>query len=305
MNQGRINVAERSIEGKPFIIGQHIADFNALVKLRLTLTVVFSSVMAFLIATQGEINLVHVLVLTIGGFLVTGSANIMNQVLERDYDKLMKRTANRPIVQGRIEVSSAVLLSGLMSLFGITFLALFNAGTALLGMVAWMSYAFMYTPLKRVSPAAVPIGAISGALPTLIGCVAAQNGLTLLGLTLFMVQFLWQFTHFWSIGWLGFDDYKKAGYKFIPQDQQENIDKSIAYQAILFAIVLVPVSLLPYYLGVTGVVSMVLVGMLSLLFAYFAWNFLKKFDRKAALQLMFSSFLYIPIVLLLYFFDKI
>ncbi len=305
MNQGRINVAERSIEGKPFIIGQRIADFNALVKLRLTLTVVFSSAMAFLIATQGEINLVHVLVLTIGGFLVTGSANIMNQVLERDYDKLMKRTANRPIVQGRIEVSSAVLLSGLMSLFGITFLALFNAGTALLGMVAWMSYAFMYTPLKRVSPAAVPIGAISGALPTLIGCVAAQNGLTLLGLTLFMVQFLWQFTHFWSIGWLGFDDYKKAGYKFIPQDQQENIDKSIAYQAILFAIVLVPVSLLPYYLGVTGVVSMVLVGMLSLLFAYFAWNFLKKFDRKAALQLMFSSFLYIPIVLLLYFFDKI
>ncbi len=305
MNQGRTNSIARGVETKTFVVGHHIADFNALVKLRLTLTVVFSSVMAFLIATQAVINLSHVLVLTIGGFLVTGSANIMNQVLERDYDKLMKRTANRPIVQGRIEVPNAVLLSGLMSLFGITFLALFNAGTALLGMVAWMSYAFMYTPLKRVSSAAVTIGAISGALPTLIGCVAAQGGITSLGLTLFAIQFLWQFTHFWSIGWLGFEDYKKAGYKFIPQNQQGNVDKRIAHQALLFAILLVPVSVLPYYLGITGGISMVFVGILSLLFAYFAWNFLKKFDRKAALQLMFSSFFYIPVVLLLYFFDKL
>ncbi len=302
--QARINTEVASAkEGNNFT--QAIADFYALVKLRLSLTVVFSSVMAFLIATQGTINLLHVVVLTIGGFLVTGSANIMNQVLERDYDKLMKRTADRPITQGRTDVSSAVLLSGLMSLFGITFLALFNAGTALLGMIAWMSYAFMYTPLKRVSTAAVPIGAISGALPTLIGCVAAQGSLTLLGLILFTIQFLWQFTHFWSIGWLGFEDYKKAGYKFIPENQEGNVDRKIGHQALVFALVLIPISLSPYYFGFTGILSVVLVGFLSVLFAYFAWNFLKKFDRKAALQLMFSSFFYIPIVLLLYFFDKL
>lgn len=284
-------------------IGQYVSDFNALVKLRLTLTVVFSSVMAFLIASEGSVGLMNVVVLTLGGFLVTGSANILNQVLERDYDKLMKRTANRPLAQGRVEVSDAVLLAGLMSMFGITFLAVFNAGTALLGMIAWMSYAFMYTPLKRVSPAAVPVGAVSGALPTLIGCVAAEGSLTLLGLTLFAVQFLWQFTHFWSIGWLGFEDYYKAGYQFIPA-KQGKASREIGVQAVIFALILIPVSTLPYWIGTTGITSTIIVGLLSVVFAYFAWNFFKQFNRKSALQLMFSSFFYIPVVLLVYFFDK-
>ncbi len=298
----RIIVTEKSEIGSK--TNQYIADFNALIKLRLTSTVVFSSVMAFMIASEAKIELVNVLVLTVGGFLVTGSANILNQVLERDYDKLMKRTANRPLAQGRLEVSSAVLLAGLMSLFGITFLAMFNAGTALLGTIAWMSYAFMYTPLKRVSVAAVPIGAISGALPTLIGCVAAQGSLTILGFTLFVIQFLWQFTHFWSIGWLGFEDYNKAGYQFIPSEKGE-VSREIGFQALVFALILIPVSTLPYWLGATGIISAIVVGVLSIVFAYFAWNFSKQFNRKSALQLMFSSFFYIPVVLLVYFFDKV
>ena len=285
---------------------QILADFNALVKLRLSLTVVFSSIMAYLIAAENVENIARIIALALGGFLVTGAANILNEVLERDFDKLMKRTANRPLASGRMDVSNAVLLAGFMSLFGITFLALFNTGTALLGTIALVSYAFLYTPLKRVSPAAVTIGAVAGALPTLIGCVAAQNTVSWLGLTLFSIQFLWQFTHFWSIGFLGFEDYQKAGYQFIPtSDDGISISRSVGNQALINSLLLIVVGTVPFWLGATGVVSMIFVTLVSLCFAYFAWNFYTKFNKESALRLMFSSFLYIPLVLLAYFFDKL
>ncbi|MEL6717790.1 MAG: heme o synthase [Bacteroidota bacterium] len=283
---------------------QKWADFNALVKTRLSATVVFSSVMAYMIAVAGSISTLNVFILATGGFFVTAAANILNEVLERDFDKLMKRTASRPLAAGRIEVSNAVLLAGLMSLVGITLLALFNPATALLGTIALVSYAFMYTPMKRASSAAVTVGAIAGALPTLIGCVAAEGRVTWLGITLFGIQFLWQYTHFWSIAWLGFEDYHNAGYKFIPQ-KNEKASKSIGLQAFLFALVLIPIAGIPYYLGQTGMISMVVVVLLSVVFCYFAWNFYQKFDRQSALRLMFSSFFYIPIALIIYFFDKL
>ena len=283
---------------------QKVQDYKMLVKFRLTMTVVFSSVMAFLIALSGPVNWLAIFILAAGGFLVTGAANALNQVLEKDFDKLMKRTADRPLAAGRMSISEAVMAAGFMSLFGITLLALFNPWAAFFGTLALVTYAFLYTPMKRLSPSAVAVGAVPGALPTLIGCVAAQGELTFLGLSLFALQFLWQFPHFWSIGWLGFEDYANAGYKLMPTNQKGERDSRIGLQAFLYALFLVPVSIIPYMLGVSGWVSAVVVVILSLGYAYFGWSFYRAGSRKSALQLMFFSFAYIPVSLVALFADK-
>lgn len=285
------------------LIGQKARDYKLLVKLRLSLTVVFSSVMAYLIAGSNS-HWAAIVILALGGFLVTGAANALNQVLEKDYDKLMKRTANRPLAAGRMKVSEAVLAAGLMSLFGIILLALFNPWASFFGMVALLAYAFLYTPYKRISPFAVVIGAIAGALPTLIGCVAAQGELTYLALILFAIQFFWQFPHFWSIGWLGFEDYSKAGYKLMPTTNGE-LDRSVGLQSFIYTLFLLLVSTAPFFLGASGWISLVLVGALGLSFSYFAWQFYQKWDRKSALKLMFFSLAYIPVALIIFYLDKI
>lgn len=298
-------MALRTIEGKwTQVLMQRLKDFQLLVKLRLSLTVVFSSVMAFLIASSGSIEWQSVLILAMGGFLVTGAANILNEVLEKDFDKLMKRTADRPLAAGRMQVADAVMAAGFMSMSGITLLALFNPWTAFLGMLSLVTYSFLYTPMKRISPAAVVVGAIPGALPTLIGCVAAQGELTLLGWSLFAIQFLWQFPHFWSIGWLGFEDYKKAGYKLFPEKDGKQ-DTSPALQAFVYALLLIPTGLLPYYLGASGIISAILVGIMSVAYAWFALGFYRQNDRKSALQLMFFSFIFIPVSLIVLYIDKL
>lgn len=286
------------------IIGEKARDYVMLVKLRLSLTVVFSSVMAYLIASNMVINWAAIGILALGGFLVTAAANTLNQVLEKDYDKLMKRTANRPLAAGRMKASEAVMAAGFMSLTGITLLALFNPWAAFFGMLALMSYAFVYTPMKRISPLAVLAGAIPGALPMLIGCVAAQGELTLLALVLFSIQFFWQFPHFWSIGWLGYDDYSKAGYKLMPT-KDGRVDQNIGLQAFVYTLFLLPVSLLPYAMGVSGLGAAVAVFLLGLSYTFFAWNFYRKYNRKSALQLMFYSFFYIPFALVALFIDKL
>lgn len=286
-------------------IQQKVEDYKMLVKFRLTATVVFSSVVAFMIASPSAINWVGVFVLALGGFLVTGAANTLNQVLEKDFDRQMSRTADRPLAANRMQMSEAVMAAGFMALFGITFLALFNPWTAFLGTLSMVIYAFLYTPVKRISPIAVAIGAVPGALPTMIGCVAAQGELTFLALTLFAVQFLWQFPHFWSIGWLGFDDYSEAGYRLIPTNDEGKPARSIGFQAFLYALFLIPVGLLPYYIGVSGWVSALIALVLAFGYAAFSWRFYREWTRKAALQLMFFSFLYIPVFLLAILIDKI
>lgn len=284
---------------------QKVQDYKMLVKLRLTLTVVFSSVMAFLIASDGQWTWAAVGVLALGGFLVTGAANTLNQVLEKDYDKLMTRTANRPLAAGRMTVSEAVLAAGFMSLIGISLLALFNPWAAFLGTLSMVFYAFVYTPMKRISPLAVLIGAIPGALPTMIGCVAIEGQLSLLALCLFGIQFFWQFPHFWAIGWLGYEDYSKAGYKLVPMKDGKMDDKETGWQSFLCASVLLPVSILPYMIGVSGLTSAILVGLLGLGYIIMSWAFYQKPERKTALRLMFYSFGYIPFSLILLFVDKI
>lgn len=296
-----VKAAEQSVFS---VVGQKVRDYKQLVKMRLTLTVVFSSVMAFLIAAGGTIDWLAVLILALGGFLVTGASNALNQVLEKDYDRLMKRTADRPLAASRMTVSEGVMAAGLMSLFGICLLALFNPWAAFFGTVAFVSYAFLYTPMKRVSPVAVVIGAVPGALPSLIGCVAAQGTLTKLALVLFAIQFLWQFPHFWSIGWLGFEDYKKAGYQIMPSLNGER-DPSVGLQSFIYALFLLPVAAMPFYLEVSGGMSAVLVMVLTVVYAGLSWNFYRRNDRKAALLLMFYSFVYLPLVLMALFIDKI
>ncbi len=286
------------------LFSQKVRDYGELVKFKLNLTVVFSAVMAYLIAATGTVNWASIGILALGGFCVAGSANALNQVLERDFDKLMKRTANRPLAAGRMSVSDAVLTAGLLGIMGLMLLALFNPWASFFGMIALLSYAFLYTPMKRISPSAIAIGAFPGALPILIGCIAFQGELTSLAFALFALQFIWQFPHFGAIGWLGFEDYRKAGFKFVAEKNGER-DKTIGIQGFIYALCLVPVGLLPWYAGYTGIASAVFMTILALIYAWFGWNLHKKDDRKSAKQLMFSSFFYLPLALIALWIDKV
>jgi len=275
-----------------------ISDFAQLVKMRLNLTVVFSAVMAYLIVAGDQSNMLAITILSIGGFCVTSAANALNEVLERDYDKLMKRTENRPLATGRMSVSSAVLIAGMMSVIGVTLLAFFNPWAALLGMISLITYAFIYTPMKRTTPLAVVVGAIPGALPVLIGCVAFQGEITALAILLFMIQFIWQFPHFWSIAWLGDEDYKNAGFNLLPSESGVK-DESVGLLSLMLTLAFIPTYLTLWYLGDISLLTMVLCQTISTVFGFFSWNLYKKCDRKAALSLMFSSFAYIPAVFII------
>jgi protoheme IX farnesyltransferase len=280
-------------------------DLGMLVKFRLSLTVVFSAVLAYLIAwpTAERVSLVPVLVLALGGFCVAGAANALNQVLERDYDRLMKRTADRPVASGRMSISDGVLTAGLLSVAGLMLLATFNPWTALFGALALLSYAFLYTPMKRISTAAIAIGALPGALPVLIGCVAAEGQVSSLSLTLFAIQFFWQFPHFGAISWLGFEDYQQAGFRFVANSSGE-WDRSIGLQGFVYALTLVPLSILPWWTGMTGLISMAIVCLLGGAYAWLSWRLYRSNERKAALALMFFSFFYLPLALMAYWLDK-
>lgn len=271
------------------------AEWKALVKFRLSSTVVFSAVMAYLIA-GGTGGIKGVIILTFGGFLVTGAANALNEILERDYDSLMKRTADRPLASGRMKLTTGVMWSGFMSLFGISLLALFNPWASLLGMISLISYAFIYTPLKRVTPLAVLIGAFPGALPMMIGAVAAEGTITPLALVLFTIQFFWQFPHFWSIAWLGNDDYQKAGFNLLPSGR---LDESVGVHSMVLALGLVPSFFALFLVGTIGIPNLIILEGLSLLYAWLGWKLSKSQDRRAARALMFGSLLFLPLVLFL------
>ncbi|MBK8700884.1 MAG: protoheme IX farnesyltransferase [Saprospiraceae bacterium] len=269
-----------------------------LIKTRLSMTVVFTSVLGYLIAAQQQINMLVLLILAVGGFMVTASANAINEVLEKEHDALMKRTQIRPLAAGRMKISEAVLFAGLTCLGGVTLLSMINPVTAVMGMLSFVLYAFVYTPLKRYSTIAVAVGAIPGALPVLIGCTAAEGQFTTLSVGLFAIQFLWQFPHFWSIGFLGFEDYKKAGYKLLPE-VDGLIDRNVGLYALLYTLLISPVLFLLYYNGDISQVAMGLNIVLTMLFGTFSYRFYKQCDRQSGLNLMFSSFFYMPLILLI------
>ena len=285
---------------------RRLTDLAALVKFRLSATVVLSSVLAYLVALgDAGFSWWAVVVLTAGGFLTTAAANILNEVLEKDYDREMTRTRQRPLAEGRMTTSDALLMAGFSSIGGIALLALFNPWTAILGMVSLMSYAFVYTPLKRVGPIAVLVGAIPGALPALIGSAAAEGAITGLGMTLFTIQFFWQLPHFYAIGFLGADDYRRAGFRLVPELPQGGVDARIlGRDAILATVALIPLVVLPYVLGTTTWWATALVAVLSLLFLRFAVAFYRQPERTTALRMMFYSFAYLPLAFTLFWAGK-
>lgn len=283
---------------------QAITDFGLLVKFKLTLLVLFSALMSYAIAAQGQVHWGAMFLLALGGFLVTGAANALNQVLERDYDRLMPRTANRPIVTGRISVSTAVLWAGLMALGGITLLTLFNPLTGFLGTLSLMSYAFVYTPMKRSSPWAVAIGAIPGALPLIIGCVAYQGFITPLALMLFMLQFLWQFPHFWAVAWVADDDYRQAGFYLLPSGAGAK-DARTGLYSLVFCSLLVIGTAWAFQAGYIGVAAAVVLVALNGYWAWCCWKLMRTCTREAARRQMFVSFLHLPLSLTVLLLDQL
>ncbi len=279
-----------------------LADFGLLTKFRLSSLVIFSAVMAYAIVSGPNFNWIAATLLTVGGFLVTGAANALNQVLERDYDLLMTRTANRPVATGRISVSTAVLIAGLMALFGISFLSVFNPLTGFLGTLSLISYAFVYTPLKRNTPLAVAVGALPGALPTLIGCVAYEGTISPMGLMLFMLQILWQFPHFWAVAWLADADYKKAGFNLLPSASGKT-DASVGWISLYFCIAMFVNAGLGYYFGLTSVWATLALCGLNAYFAYTCVMLAQTCSREAARRQMFASFFHLPFSLIIILID--
>lgn len=259
--------------------------------------VVISSQLAYAIAAGGSFDWMVFAFLSIGGFLVTGAANTLNQVLEREFDLNMERTKDRPLAAKRMTVSHGVMIAGFMSLVGVSLLAILNPLSGLLGMLSMIIYAFIYTPLKRVSTLSVGIGAIPGALPVLIGCTAHSGTLTMLGILLFCIQFLWQFPHFWAIGFLGFDDYKKAGFKLLPEENGV-IDRKVGLHSFIYAVLLIAVVFGLSVISTISAIGIVLSALMTVIYAAYSLNFYIKHDRTSARKLMFSSFVYLPIVLI-------
>jgi len=261
--------------------------------MRLNLIVVFSALMGYIFAGVGlGWNLLW---LFLGGFLVTASSNTINQILERDFDKLMSRTQNRPIPQGRVGVMEGWLVAGITGLSGLVLLwVMFNPLASLLGALSLFTYAFIYTPMKRFSPLAVFVGAIPGALPPMIGWAAAVGTLTFEAWMLFGFQFLWQFPHFWAIAWVAFEDYKKAGYKLLPDGEKTS---NMPIQSIIYTIALGFMAFLPYYFEVISLPAALVCAAAAIFYMIPAVKLLKNRDDKYAKQLMYASFLYLPVVL--------
>jgi protoheme IX farnesyltransferase len=279
-------------------------DFVKLVKLRLTLLVVFSASISFLIGSKvnGHIVWRNWVILIVGGFFVTAAANCFNEIIEKDLDRLMRRTKDRPIPAGRMNTGQALVMGLFMGLFGTFLLGRLNIDTGLLSVFSILLYAFAYTPLKRLTPIAVFVGAIPGALPPLIGYVAAHERIDSIAVVLFFIQFVWQFPHFWAIAWVLDDDYKLAGFRLLPSGKR---DLTSAIITFIFTLLLVPVSLLPtyYHFGgyYVGAVSLIF----SLAFLALAFMLLVRRDIAAAKKLMYGSFLYLPVVQLMFLFDFI
>ena len=275
-----------------------------MMKFTLTFMVVFSCVVAYLLVPGVEFDLIKVLLLFTGGILVSGSANTINQILERDTDKLMARTATRPLPAGRISVSEAVVVALVTGLAGIAILGFnFNWLSAGVSLFSLVLYGFVYTPWKKWNSLAVLVGAVPGALPPLIGWAAGANDLSEGGWALFAIQFFWQFPHFWAIAWVAHTDYTRAGFKLMPSEKGPG--KMIALQSAMYALLLIPAGVAPYLLGITGRISAVIAILIGGFYLYKAIVLYRKCDVPSARKLMFGSYIYLAVILLGLLFDKV
>jgi heme o synthase len=299
-----MNVTETS-NSTSFSIASKVKDYFQLIKFTLSFTVVFSCVICYLLAPK----IVHydwgmIILLFIAGMLITGSANAINQSVEKDTDAQMKRTGSRPVAAGRMSQTEAYLFAGIAGVLGCWMMwYYFNLSSALLSAFSLFLYAFIYTPLKKINSIAVLIGAFPGAFPCLIGWVAGNDDFASGGWILFGIQFLWQFPHFWAIAWVSHNDYSKVGFKLLPTDKGPT--KFTALQAVMYSVLMIPVGILPHYFGLTGQVSMYIVIVCNLFMVVQSLRLYKEMDVKAARRVMFSSYIYLPIVLLALLADKL
>ena len=273
-----------------------LKDYFLLIKFTLSFMVVFSTVVSYLIA-PGIIFDWKVLLLFVAGIMITGSSNAINQAWEHKTDAIMKRTANRPVAAGRMSQTEAYGFAALLGIGGIAIMwHFFNPMSAILSFISLVLYGFVYTPLKKINSIAVLVGAIPGALPCLIGWVAATNAFTAGGWILFAIQFLWQFPHFWAIAWVAHGDYSRAGFKLLPSDRGPT--KLTALQSVIYSLLMIPVGLLPKAYGISGSVSMWIVLLCNLAMVYLSVQLYRKMDVKSARMVMFASYFYLMIVFL-------
>ncbi len=288
-----------------FSIASKVKDYFQLIKFSLSFMVVFSCVICYLLAPKIVIfDWWMILILFVAGMLVTGSANAINQAVEKDTDAQMKRTGTRPVASGRMSQQEAYIFALVAAVIGCGMMwYFFNLSAALLSAFSLFLYAFIYTPLKKINSIAVLVGAFPGAFPCLIGWVAGNDDFAAGGWILFGIQFLWQFPHFWAIAWVAHSDYSRVGFKLLPTDKGPT--KFTALQAVMYSVLMIPVGILPHYFGLTGQVSMYIVILCNLFMVVQSLRLYKEMDVKSARRVMFSSYIYLPIVLLALLADKI
>lgn len=280
------------------------SDFKEITKARLAVSVVFSSIAGYLLGAY-EVDFVAILLLAFGGYCMVGASNAYNQVIEKDLDALMNRTKNRPIPAGRMSVNKAMVIAITLTALGIVALYILSPKTAMFGAISIFLYTSVYTPLKTITPLAVFVGAFPGAIPFMLGWVAATDDFGIEAGTLFMIQFFWQFPHFWALGWMLHEDYKKGGFKMLPTGKR---DKGTALQIIMYTIWMMVISIIPVF-GITGRLQLSLpagilifaMGMVMLVFAFLLYE---KRDNATARKLMLASVSYITLMQIVYVVDK-
>ncbi len=280
------------------------ADFKEITKVRLAVSVVFTSVAGYFLAAS-EIKLVPILLLSFGGYCMVGASNAYNQIIEKDLDALMNRTKNRPIPSGRMSVNKALMIAITLTILGVISLYALNAKTAMFGAISIFLYTSIYTPLKTKTPLAVFVGAFPGAIPFMLGWVAVTNNFGIEPGTLFMIQFFWQFPHFWALGWMLDEDYKRGGFKMLPTGKK---DKGTALQIIMYTIWMLVISVIPVF-GITGslhlsIPAAIIIFLMGIVMLVFAIKLYEKRDNPSAKKLMLVSVTYITLMPIVYVIDK-
>jgi heme o synthase len=278
-----------------------LKDWMVFAKMRLASLVILSAIAGYLFAGGGFDT--GLLLLVVGGIFVTGASNGMNQIIERDLDAKMERTKNRPIPVGRMTVKQGMVIVVLLLVLGTYLLYLINFKTALWGFVSFVLYSFVYTPMKTKTSWSVFVGAIPGAFPPFLGAIAFLDEYTLVPGMLFMVQFMWQFPHFWAIAWVLYDDYKHGGFDLLPSKNGKT--RTSAFPILVYTLLLVPFSLMPWVLDMVGPLTLYVGGFMGMIFFLFAYRLYLTCETKDARNLMFASFVYLPLIQFLYVFDKI
>ena len=286
------------------LLKSRLSAYSDLIKFRLSALVTFSAVFGYILGDRGiDFGWSGFVGLVLGGFFISGASGAANEIMERDLDKLMKRTQNRPLPLQLISLQEAYWFTGIVALMGVTLLWIFtNPLTTGLGVLSMLLYVFAYTPLKRVGPIAVFVGAIPGAMPPLLGWTAATGEITHQALIIFGIQFIWQFPHFWAIAWVSDEDYKRAGFKLLPSGGGQDLNTAI--QIMIYTLFLLPLGLLPSYFGLVGLNSGIVATVCGVLFLAQTFSLMRDCSRKSALKIMFGSFIYLPVVQIAYLLDK-